>query len=192
MRLKCSPIFLAALAISSCAGASPPTVTTSDRALAARIEDVAGVGNFARVDHRLYRGAQPTAEGYRNLKKLGVKTVISFRSNANTRADAEAAGLTYIRIPIQADLLGSEPPTDEQVRTFFDIVLDPAQQPVYMHCMGGKDRTGTLCAVYRMEIGGWTNDETIEEMQAFGFHDNYADLMNYVKNYKPRGFNEKR
>jgi len=191
MRLKCSLIFLS-LAIASCNGAPPATATKSGRAMAARIDDVAGVGNFARVNDLLYRGAQPTAEGYKNLKKLGVKTVISFRSNTDTSKEAEAAGLTYIRMPVQADILGSEPPTDEQVKTFFDVVLDPAQQPVYMHCMGGKDRTGTLGAVYRMEMDGWTNGEAIEEMQAFGFHDNYTDLMKYVRSYKPRGYNSRR
>lgn len=191
MRLISSLIFLA-LAISSCNGSTSSTATASGRAMAARIDNVAGVGNFARVNDRLYRGAQPTAEGYRNLKKLGVKTVISFRSNTDTRAKAEAAGLTYIKLPVQADVLGSEPPTDEQVKTFFDVVLDPSKQPVYMHCMGGKDRTGTLGAVYRMEMDGWTNGEAIEEMQAFGFHDNYADLMNYVKKYKTQGYKERR
>ena len=190
------PRFLALLALagalSSCNPAPPPTATKTGRAMAARIENLPGLENFARVDDRLYRGAQPTAEGYKNLKALGVKTVISFRSNTDTSAEARAAGLTYLKMPVQADLLGSEPPTDEQVRAFFDVVLDPARGPVYMHCMGGKDRTGTLCAVYRMEIDGWTNDEAIQEMKAFGFHDNYADLMNYVKNYRTRGYNLKR
>jgi len=190
MRLKSSLILFTALAIASCNGAAPSNATKSGRAMAVRIDDVAGVGNFARVDDRLYRGAQPTADGYRNLKKLGVKTVISFRSNTDTRTEAESAGLTYIRMPVQADIIGSEPPTDEQVKTFFDIVLDPAKQPVYMHCRGGKDRTGTLGAVYRMEMDGWSNNEAIEEMQAFGFHDNYTDLMNYIKKYKTKGYKE--
>jgi protein tyrosine/serine phosphatase len=177
-------LLTAALILAGCASTPPPTVTTTGRTLAARIETEAGLSNFARVDDRLYRGAQPTAEGYRNLRKMGVKTVINFRSNHDYRAEAEAAGLAYISMPVQADVWGSEPPTDEQVRIFFDTVLDPARGPVYIHCMGGKDRTGTMCALYRMEVQGWTTAEAIEEMQAFGFHDNYVDLMEFVQAYK--------
>jgi|SRR5688572_19903142 len=181
-----------ALAFAACHSAPSPVATARGRSLAVRIAGMPGLDNFARVNNTLYRGAQPTAEGYLRLKELGVKTVINFRSSHDYSTETQAAGLNYIRLPIQADLLGSEPPTDEQVKLFFDIVLDPAHQPVFIHCMGGKDRTGTLSALYRMEIEGWTVDDAIEEMQAFGFHDNYVDLMNFVKGYKARGYNIKR
>ena len=59
-----------------------------------------------------------------------------------------------VEIPIQADVFGSEPPTDEQVREFFTVVLDPARQPVFFHCAHGKDRTGTMAALYRIEVDG--------------------------------------
>ena len=186
MRLALVTLTLA-FALQGCRS-STPTVTTTGRPMAARIEAVSGLENAARVNDRLYRGAQPSAEGYRNLKAMGVKTVINFRTGHDYKSEVEAAGMTYVRIPMQADAIGSEPPTDEQLKAFFDVVLDPARQPVYIHCMGGKDRTGTLSATYRMEIDGWTADEAIQEMQAFGFHDTYVDLMKYVQSYKPRGF----
>ncbi len=187
-----SVLLACALAISACQSTSPPTATTSGRPMAVRIAGVPGLENFARVNDRLYRGAQPTAEGYRKLKELGVKTVINFRSHHSYKSEIEAAGMTCVEIPLQADVVGSEPPTDEQLKQFFDIVLDPARQPVFIHCMGGKDRTGTLSAVYRMEMDGWTHDEAIQEMQSFGFHDYYADLMEYVRMYKLRGYNSRR
>jgi tyrosine-protein phosphatase SIW14 len=180
------------LAFAACHSAPQPLATARGRSLAVRIAGMPGLDNFARVNDRLYRGAQPTAEGYQRLKELGVKTVINFRSSHDYSSETLAAGLDYIRLPIQADLFGSEPPSEDQVKTFFDIVLDPARQPVFIHCMGGKDRTGTLSALYRMEIEGWTTDDAIEEMQAFGFHDNYVDLMSFVRAYKPRGLNIKR
>lgn len=186
-RFTAFTLLAATLAVAGCSGGVPPTITTTGRHMAERIEGVPGLHNFARIDEHLYRGAQPTAEGYRKLKELGVKTVINFRSNHDYKTEVEAAGLSYISLPVQADLFGSEPPTEEQTKAFFDVVLDPACRPVYFHCMGGKDRTGTLCALYRMEMQGWTTDEAIEEMQAFGFHDNYVDLMTYVRGYKPRG-----
>ena len=62
------------------------------------------------------------------------------------------------------------------------------KQPVYLHCKVGRDRTGTFAAIYRIEVDGWTNEEAMEELQAFGYHDYYKDLINFVKKYKPKGF----
>ena len=176
------------LILGSCAHGPAPVVSTTGRPFAERIEGKAGLSNFARIDPFLYRGAQPTAEGYRTLKEMGVRTVINFRSHHSYKSEIEAAGLACVEMPLQADLIGSEPPTDEQLKVFFATVLDPGLQPVFIHCMKGCDRTGTLSALYRMEVGGWTPDEAVQEMQAFGFNDYYADLINYVRAYKTRGF----
>jgi protein tyrosine/serine phosphatase len=186
------PALLVLAGFLACRSAPPPTITTSGRPMAERIAGIEGLENFARIDAVLYRGAQPTAEGYRKLKEMGVKTVINFRSHHSYKKDIEAAGMACVELPLQADMIGSEPPTEEQLRSFFEIVLDPARQPVFIHCMGGKDRTGTLCAVYRMETAGWSKEEAIEEMQAFGFHDYYADLMKYVRGYELRGYSVRR
>src|SRR5688572_17939669 len=91
------------LALAGCASPPPPVATTSGRSMAERIEGVEGLPNFARVDAILYRGAQPTAEGYRKLRQLGVKTVINFRSHHSYKAEIEAAGMTSVELPIQAD-----------------------------------------------------------------------------------------
>jgi len=149
---------------------------------------VAGVGNLARVDSGFYRGAQPDARGYRNLRTLGVRTVISLRSWHSARREAEEAGLRFVEIPLQADVFGSRPPSEEQVRAFFRTALDPDCRPVFVHCAHGKDRTGTMSALYRIEVSGWSAEEAIEEMQAFGYHDVYRDLIRFVRSYRPRGF----
>ncbi|MBI3856274.1 MAG: tyrosine-protein phosphatase [Planctomycetes bacterium] len=164
--------------------------TTTHRAIAQRIPDVPGLENFARMNPNLYRGAQPTEEGFRQLKAMGVKTVIDFRSFHSTKKQVEAAGLTPVEIPLRADL-GSVPPNDEELKRFFEVVLDPARQPVYIHCAFGKDRTGTMAAVYRLEIDGWTADEALQEMEAFGYHNIYQDLIRFIRTYKPRGFGKK-
>jgi protein tyrosine/serine phosphatase len=163
------------------------TATTTQKPFAQRIPGVPGLENFARVNPALYRGAQPTEEGLRQLKSMGVKTVIDFRSHHSTKKAVEAAGMTALEIPLKADL-GSVPPTDEELKAFFKAVLDPARQPLYIHCAFGKDRTGTMAAVYRLEIDGWTAQEALEEMEAFGYHNIYRDLINFIKTYKPRGF----
>lgn len=172
------------LAIAACA--SGPTAVPA-RGLAPRLADGDGLSNVAMVSPALYRGAQPDAAGYGRLDSMGVKTVISFRNFLTSGDRAVAAGLDYVSIPIYASI-GSSAPTDQQVAQFFAIVLDPARQPVFMHCRHGEDRTGVMAALYRIECDGWTNDEAIAEMQAFGFRDIFRDLIDFVRDYKPRGF----
>jgi protein tyrosine/serine phosphatase len=168
-------------------GGSPVTATTTQRAIAQRLPGVPGLENFARVNPALYRGAQPTEEGFRQLKAMGIKTVIDFRSHHSTKAQVEAAGMTPVEIPLKADLT-SVPPDDEALKKFFEVVLDPARQPVYVHCAFGKDRTGTMAAVYRLEVDHWTPEEAMQEMEAFGYHNMYRALIDFVKAYKPRGY----
>jgi protein tyrosine/serine phosphatase len=178
---------LSVVVIPACGGEEKPTGTTTQRAIAQRLPGVAGVENFARVNPGLYRGGQPTEEGFKQLKAMGIKTIIDFRSYHSTKKQVEAAGMTPVEIPLKADL-GSVPPSDDELREFFSVVLDPAKQPVYIHCAFGKDRTGTMAAVYRLECDGWNADEALQEMEAFGYHNIYRDLINFVKSYKPRGY----
>lgn len=152
---------------------------------------VPGVDHVARIADGVYRGAQPDGvEGYRALKDQGITTVINLRQFHDSREEAEAAGLAYVSLPVQASVLGSEPPSEAQVRRFFEIVNDPAQRPVYFHCMTGKDRTGTLCALYRMEQDGWSNEDAEAELHAFGYHTVYDDLVEFVREYQPRGYGQ--
>jgi tyrosine-protein phosphatase SIW14 len=165
--------------------ATPPRPVPPD--FATLLPDADGLAHVARITPNLYRGAQPTALGYRTLEKMGVKTVICLRRFHSSRTDAEAAGLHYVAIPIYASI-GSEPPSDAQVRQFFATVLDPAKLPVYFHCQHGKDRTGLMAALYRIERQGWTPTKAMAEMRALGYHDIFRDLIRFAHDYEPRGF----
>jgi tyrosine-protein phosphatase SIW14 len=128
---------------------------------------LAGVENFGKVNDNYYRGGQPREEHYAELKKLGVKTVVDLRGDGKkwAPATARAAGLRYFNIPLAA----SQPATDEQTAEFLRLVNDPANWPVYVHCKGGRHRTGALTAVYRITQEGWTADEAFKEMLAYDF-----------------------
>lgn len=162
--------------------------TTRSRAFASRIAGVKGAENLAMINPGLYRGAQPEADGYRSLAEMGIRTVVNLREFTCKREEVESAGMNYVRIPLRAGVFGSEPPDEEQLKLFFDTVLDPRNQPVFFHCLHGKDRTGTMAALYRIEIDGWTAEEAIEEMRHFGYHEIYRDLIGFVRSYTPRGF----
>lgn len=146
-----------------------------------------GIERFAWVDSTLARGARPGPEGIKALRARGFRTVIDFSGTKGEPALAEAEGLEHVSLPITAHLWSS-PPTDEQVRRFFEVVLDPARRPVFIHCKLGEDRTGMMAALYRIEVQGWQPAGAIEEMRMLGYHDWYNDLVNYVRDYKPRGF----
>lgn len=187
-------VVLLPLWCTSCSSESTPaapTQTSTGRAFAELLPDGKGLAKVAKIRPGLYRGSQPTAEGYKTLKEMGFKTVICLRRFNSGEKEVEAAGMEYVAIPIHADV-GSTPPSDEQVKLFFDTVLDPARQPVYFHCKHGVDRTGTMAAIYRLERDGWNAKEAVEELQAFGYHDIFKDLIAFVRAYEPRGFKSPR
>jgi protein tyrosine phosphatase (PTP) superfamily phosphohydrolase (DUF442 family) len=137
-----------------------------------------GLGNFAEVDRgRLYRSAQPTREGLQVARRrFGVRTVISFRSFHSDRGDAEALGLQYYRIPFTAWHVTSE----DAVR-FLRLVTDPRNYPILVHCQHGADRTGTMVAVYRIFVQGWSTERAMEELPRFGFHTIWANLKTFLR-----------
>jgi tyrosine-protein phosphatase SIW14 len=144
------------------------------------------IPNFAEIQPGVARGGQPTDEGIRLLRDRGYRTVISFRSDSPDRDEVLRSGMGYVEIPLHAGIFGATDPTEEQVRHFLSVVTDPAKRPVFIHCLRGKDRTGVMSAIYRIEACGWTADEAIEEMRAFGFHGYYRGFVRFVRSYSRR------
>lgn len=131
--------------------------------------DVQGLtlSNFGVVDGKFYRGDQPKGDEFRQLKALGVTTVIDLRLDAKRESKglAEAAGLVYVNIPID----DSKRPTDQDVVTFMKV-LDEMEGSAYVHCAGGRHRTGSMIAVYRMTQNAWNVDQAYQEMLNYDFY----------------------
>jgi tyrosine-protein phosphatase SIW14 len=144
-----------------------------------------GIKNFAQIGEGYYRGAQPAAKGYLFLKNRGVKTIVSLRNTHNDRPRVEAMGMKFVRIPLKADAKGVSVPTKEQIAKFLDTVLDSDNQPVFVHCAFGDDRTGLMTAIYRLEVDGWTAEDAVAEMRAFGFHEIFKNVPKFLRKYKP-------
>ena len=136
-----------------------------------------GVPNFHKVSDELYRGGQPSAEGMRELKRLGIRTVVNLRSFHSDRDDIGDVNLAYEHIYMKPWR-----PEDKEVVRFLQIVTDRSRTPVFVHCMRGADRTGTMCAIYRVAVQGWSKAEAIEEMTkgGFGFFDGWENIVNYI------------
>jgi protein tyrosine/serine phosphatase len=146
------------------------------------------LSNFGAVNANYFRGAQPEGREYAQLATLGVRTVIDLQADGDNDDEeqlVEAAGMTFYRIPMTTHV----PPTREQIARFLEIVNDPAQQPVYVHCAGGRHRTGVMTAVYRMEHDGWTGDRAFREMKHydFGFDFLHPEFKQFVYRYQPAG-----
>ncbi len=140
--------------------------------------DVRGVENLHKVSKQLYRGAQPSKEGMQRLKELGVKTIVNLRSFHSDRDEIGDTGLSYEHIYMK-----TWHAEDEEVERFLKIVTDENRTPAFVHCQRGADRTGTMCAIYRVAVQGWSKDEAIEEMTkgGFGFYSGWKNLINYIR-----------
>ena len=135
----------------------------------ARISEVSGVSieNFAKVDEHYYRGSQPDQEQFAELKRLGIKTVIDLRGDYKKAEESwvRDLGMNFFRIPLKTRVAANA----EQTAYFLNLVNDPANWPVYVHCKGGRHRTGAMTGIYRITHDGWTADQVWEEMKKYDF-----------------------
>ncbi len=139
-----------------------------------------------RINEKLYRGAQPRDGGLLRLRELGVKTVINLRgSNDETRSEAQQAqslGLNYFNVPIGR--IGR--PTDTKVQRVLAILNAAENQPVFVHCNYGRDRTGLIIAVYRLANEGWSAEEAQREANRHGMFWWKFGLKSFIRNFYSR------
>jgi protein tyrosine phosphatase (PTP) superfamily phosphohydrolase (DUF442 family) len=143
------------------------------------------IKNFGQINENYYRGAQPEGQDYSDLEALGVKTVINLINDekGDEGATVQGMGMTYIHIPMTT----GTPPTPEQIKQFLSLVEDPAHQPVYVHCVGGKHRTGVMTAIYRMTEDGWNADQAFKEMKQYKFGADFLhpEFKSFVYHFQP-------
>jgi protein tyrosine/serine phosphatase len=144
------------------------------------------IDNFGQVSPTYFRGAQPQGQDYADLAALGVKTVIDLTDDdgqPGEKASVERAGMSYVRIPMSTH----ESVSDAKVAQFLTIVDDAAKQPVYVHCVGGRHRTGVMTAIYRMTEQGWTADKAFSEMKQYKFGADFLhpEFKQTVYSYRP-------
>ena len=141
------------------------------------------IKNFGRTDLHYYRGAQPNKRDYTDLAGFGIKTVIDLTRDGRTDEPGlvQRAGMKFYRIPLTT----SDRPSDAAVAQFLKLVNDPANWPVYVHCQGGRHRTGIMTAVYRITQYKWTADRAYEEMKQYHFEGfpGHPELKKFVYDY---------
>ena len=175
---KCPQInYIGRYALDTIQGKDPYVRTIDNPDWAIKLE-APGLSNLHKVSDNLYRGAQPAEEGMQELKKLGVKTVINLRSDQSDAEMLKNSGITYKAIPMEA----SDPKTSEVI-AFLNIIADSNNAPVFVHCRYGADRTGTMCAIYRIFIQNWSKEAAIQEMTkgGYGFHTIWLNLADFIR-----------
>lgn len=136
-----------------------------------------GVPNLHKVTDNLYRSAQPSKKGMSNLKEMGVETVVNLRSFNSDRSEIGDTGLGYEHIYMKA-----WHPERKEVIRFLQIATHSKRTPVLVHCKHGADRTGTMCALYRIVVQDWTKEAAIKEMAdgGYGFHEIFENLPKWI------------
>ena len=175
------------VALASCFCAFLPAATAGqDTTTAQKYEwakpiKASGLPNFHKVSDQFYRGEQPFPEGFPELKKRGIKTVINLRAFHSDKGNIAGTGLAY-----ESSSFNTWHPEEEDMIKFLKIVTDKEKEPVFVHCQHGSDRTGTMAALYRMAVQGWPADEAIKEMKegGFGFHTVWQNLEPFLRGLK--------
>ena len=178
--------YIAAFALTLSLGAYPipasaaeQTAATTPARAAAALANI-HIENFGRVSPTYYRGAQPKGHDFADLAAAGVKTVIDLAQEGDPaeEANAKKAGLQFVRIPMTTH----QSPGPVTITEFLSLVNDPARQPVYVHCIGGRHRTGVMTAIYRMTAEAWTPIQAFHEMKQYKFGADFLhpEFKNFV------------
>lgn len=181
-------LVLAGLCLALCVSLTLPEAVASPRQWAEKIENP-HLENFHKVSDSLYRSAQPSADGFKELQRMGIRTIINLRKLHSDEEALKDTNLRYEEIEMTAAF-----PLDEQTAKFLRIVSKKENGPFLVHCQYGSDRTGTMAALYRMIIQGWSKDDAIAEMKqgGFGFHSIWNwTLVPYLRDVNPDLLKEK-
>ena len=154
-----------------------------------KVSEKDDLSNFFKLNENVYRGAQPTDAGIKLLKeKHGIKTIVYLRGKGDganhERKLAAAEGIKFVNVPLHNWFR----PKNSQIENAISEITKEENQPVFVHCARGADRTGTVIAVYRMKFDGFTGKEASKEAKKFGIgwwqiwmkdyiHDYYRDFI---------------
>src|SRR3954452_2101388 len=141
------------------------------------------IKNFGQMDERFFRGGQPKEADYKDLAALGINTVIDLRDDPASyeKRDVEALGMHYVNIPMS----DKDYPRAEQIDAFLKLSNDASTGKFYVHCAGGRHRTGVMGAVYRFNHNKWNYDQVYAEMKKYDFYTRWGhgDMKKFVQDY---------
>jgi len=153
---------------------NPPACFSSKDWASIDLWKISMLPNFHKVSDNLYRGAQQNREGFILLQSMGIKTIVNLRSFHTDWWYIHGLGFNCVSIPVKA-----WHPEMEDAKKFLSVVKNKDNWPVFVHCQHGSDRTGTMVAIYRIVVQGWTVEKATKEMVEgpFGFHEIWEGIL---------------
>jgi protein tyrosine phosphatase (PTP) superfamily phosphohydrolase (DUF442 family) len=141
---------------------------------------VEGVENVYRLSPRIITGGQPDGEeGFAELQKLGVKTIVSVTDATPDEEAAKKYGMKYVHVPMNYE--GVSPEQREKILG----AATETSEPVYIHCNSGRNRGATAAAICLIGIEGRSNEEAILWMRMRGVDEEKQELYETVRDYNP-------
>ncbi len=144
--------------------------------------ELRGLPNFGRITDNLYRGGQPTSDGFKSLHAMGVGIVVDLREDrsevATEKREVEFLGMKSVGIPWSAN----HEPSSAQIVEFLDLVRANPDTKIFVHCRRGADRTGVMIAAYRIAVEHKPAAEAVSEMRQYHYDWLFrAQLKRYIE-----------
>ncbi len=190
------------LSIGAQAAETPATVSDKDASApsiatkAVKVKE--DLPNFHQVHPFLYRGGEPSPEGLKKIKEMGITTIFDLRNPGEKKYDekesAKQLGLRYISMP-----MNSKAPTPKQIKRLMDEIdrakaketeqtgatggeaTAASKDAVFVHCAHGSDRTGCMVGIWRVMRDGYDYDTAYKEMRKYWFTPKFINLSGAVK-----------
>jgi len=134
--------------------------------------------NWYKVDDRVYRSEQPDAKGMADIEAMGIRRVLSLREYHGDKSPIHGTHLQSFRVRINTSHI-----TDDEIVQALKIIM-ASNEPILVHCWHRADRTGTVVAMYRIVVQGWSRKAAIDELVNGGYHYHavYDDIITYLNN----------
>ena len=175
-------VFFAAIALILASQISARSQEVQKNHASADVSSVT-IKNFGQMDERFFRGGQPKENDYSQLAALGIKTVIDLQDDPTSyeKQKVEALGMKYVNIPMS----DKDYPESAKIAQFLKLVDEPTTGKFYVHCAGGRHRTGVMGAVYRFNHYNWNYDQVYAEMKKYDFYTRWGhgDMKKFVQDY---------
>lgn len=145
------------------------------------------LSNWHQLDEKVYRASQPSRDGFKDTVKFGIKNILNLRNNHSDNSEAKGLKIKLHRVEMEADDV-IEADLIKALKT-----IKNSDGPILIHCWHGSDRTGLVCAMYRITFQNWSKDDAIDELVngGYGFHKMYKNLPSWIHNVDVAKLKEK-
>lgn len=133
--------------------------------------------NLYKIDSGVYRSEQPSQTDFKALEKYGIGEVLNLRNRHSDNDEAQGTSIKLHRVKTKAHAI-----SEEQLITALRIIKN-RKAPIVIHCHHGSDRTGAVCALYRIVFQNVSKEDAIREMTkgGFGFHRIYKNIVRRIR-----------